>query len=99
MQQIINDLNPMEGPNFVSVYTNDLLVYSRALVEHLNHLSKVMNRLSKVNLKLEPNKCYFVRQSVEFLGRILTPGGLQPNPKQVAAVQEFPRFTLALCDS
>ena len=90
MQQVISDVNPMEGPNFVSVYIDDLLVYSQTLEEHLIHLSKVMDKLREVNLKLKPSKCHFVRQSVEFLGHILTPEGLQPNPKQVAAVQEFP---------
>ena len=29
MHQVISTLNPMEGPNFVSVYTDDLLVYSK----------------------------------------------------------------------
>ena len=90
MQQVISSVNPMEGPNFVSVYIDDLLVYSQTLEEHLVHLGKVMDKLREVNLKLKPSKCHFVRQSVEFLGHILTPKGLQPNPKQVAAVQEFP---------
>ena len=90
MQQVISGVNPMEGPNFVSVYIDDLLVYSQTLEEHLIHLSKVMDKLREVNLKLKPSKCHFVRQCVEFLEHILTPEGLQPNPKQVAAVQEFP---------
>ena len=90
MQQVISSVNPMEGPNFVSVYIDDLLVYSQTLEEHLVHLGKVMDKLREVNLKLKPSKCHFIRQSVEFLGHLLTPNGLQPNPKQAAAVQEFP---------
>ena len=62
MQQVISNLNPVEGPNFVSVYIDDLLAY----------LSKVMDRLREVNLKLKPSKCHFVRQSVKFLGHIAT---------------------------
>ena len=89
MQQVISNLNPVEGPNFVSVYIDNLLVYSRTLEEHLDHLSKVMERLREMNLKLKPSKFHFVRQSVEFLGHILMPKGLQPNPK-VAAVQKIP---------
>ena len=80
----------MKGPSFVSVYIDDLLVYSKTLEEHLNHLSKVMNRLREVNLKLQPAKCYFCKQTVEFLGHVLTPRGLLPNPKRVTAVQNFP---------
>ena len=89
MLQVISTLNPMEGPNFVSVYIDDLLVYSKTLDEHLYHLSRVMDRLREVNLKLQPAKCYFCRQIVEFLGHVLTPQGLLPNPKRVMAAQNF----------
>ena len=90
MEQVISGLNPMDGPSFVAVYIDDLLIYSRSWKEHLDHLSKVMERLREVNLKLKLPKCHFMRKSVEFLGHILTPQGLQPNPQQVAAVQAFP---------
>ena len=90
MHQVISTLNPMKGPSFVSVYIDDLLVYSRTLEDHLRHLGMVMDRLREVNLKLQPAKCYFCRQTVEFLGHVLTPQGLLPNPKRVMAVQDFP---------
>ena len=89
MQQVIGVMNPLEGPNFVRVYLDDLLVYSKTLEEHLQHLSMVLDRLREVNLKLQPAKCHFFRQSVEFLGHILTPQGLMLNAKQVAAVKDF----------
>ena len=43
-----------------------------------------------MNLKLKLSKCHFIRKSVEFLGQVLTPQGLQPNPGKVTAVQAFP---------
>jgi len=52
--------------------------------------SFVMERLQQANLKLKLSKSHFVRQSVEFLGHIITPLGLQPNPRQTAAEQDFP---------
>jgi len=70
--------------SFVTVYIDDLLIYSRSWQEHLDHLSRVMR---KVNLKLKLSKCHFVRKSV---GHGLTPEGLQPNPGKVTAVQAFP---------
>ena len=90
MQQVIGVLNPLEGPSFVSVYTDHLLVYSKTLEEYLQHLGMVMDRLREVNLKLQPTKCHFFRQFVELLGHILTPQGLMPDIKQVAAVKDFP---------
>ena len=64
LMQVISNMNPMEGPNFVNVYIDDLLVYSQTLEEHLVHLNKVMDKLREVSLiKLRPSKCHFVRQS------------------------------------
>ena len=35
-------LNSMEGPDFVSVYIDDVLVFSRTLDEHLDHLARII---------------------------------------------------------
>ena len=83
-------LNPEEGPDFLAVYIDDVLVFSRTLEDHLRHLAAVMDRLQEVGLKLKPKKCHFIRRSVEYLGYLITTSGLQPNPKLVQAVAEFP---------
>ena len=41
------------------------------------------------NVKLNPKKCSFVKQRVEYLGYIATPEGISPNPDKVRVVQEF----------
>ena len=61
--------------------------YSNTLEDHLY---KVLTRLRQVNLNLQPVKCHFFRQTVEFLGYVLTSQGLLPNPNHVTAVQNFP---------
>ena len=90
MQRVISGLNPSDGPDFVCVYIDDLLVFSHSLEDHLTRLRLVMDRLRQAGLKLKPTKCHFVRQSVEFLGHIITPSGLKSNPRQIAAVHDFP---------
>ena len=90
MQCVLCGLNPEQGPDFVSVYINDVLVFSRTMTEHLDHLRRVLDCLRGANLKLKPSKCHFLRQNVEYLGHLITPAGLKPNPKQVSAVQQFP---------
>ena len=90
MQQVLRGLNPEEGPNLVSVYNDDVLVFSRTLSEQLQHLQLVIECLREAGVKLQPAKCHFVRKEVEYLGHLITPEGLKPNLKIVTAVREFP---------
>ena len=90
MQQVLQGLNPEGGPDFVSVYIDDVLVFSQTLEEHWKHLDLVLERLEKAGLKLQPTKCHFIRTEVEYLGHVISPEGLKTNEKLVAAVKEFP---------
>ena len=91
MQQVLAGLNPEDGSEFVTAYIDDILIFSPTLHEHLEHLQQVINRLREVNLKLNPLKCRFVRKEVDYLGHVITAGGLKPNPRLTDAVQKFPQ--------
>ena len=73
MQQVLAGLNPEEGPDFVKVYIDDVLVFSPTLAEHIDHLRRVLVRIREAGLKLKPSKCHFIAKEVEYLGHILTP--------------------------
>ena len=90
VQEILTGLNPLDGPDFVSVYLDDILVFSPSLEDHLNYLGQVLNRLSEVGLKFKPSKCHFVTQQVKYLGHLITPQGIKPNPEYERAVKDFP---------
>ena len=90
MQRVLMGLNTTEEKDFVAVYIDDVLVFSRTLKDHLQHLQLVIDRLQQAGLKLKPTKCHFVREEVEYLGHLITPGGLKPNPRLVEAVRDFP---------
>ena len=62
MHRVLSGLNPLKGPEFVSVHVDDVLVLSKTLEEHLEHLEKVLLRLQEANLNLKPSKCHFARQ-------------------------------------
>ena len=89
MQRLLMGLNPESGPNFVTFYIDDVLVFSPTLDEHLVHLQVVIQRINEAGLKLKPSKCLFVRREVEYLGHLVTPQGLRPNARLVEAVQQF----------
>ena len=90
MQKVLDGLNPEEGHDFVEVYIDNVLVFFRTMEEHVKHLRQVLGRLRKAGLKLKPTKCHFIRQAVEYLGHVITPDGLKPNPKQVSTIQDYP---------
>ena len=54
------------------------------------HVEEVFRRLREADVKLNPKKCRFVKQEVEYLGNVVTPEGVSPNPEKVHVVQEFP---------
>ena len=91
MQKVLAGLNPEDGPDFVVVYIDDILVFSRTLEEHLEHLRMVIERLEEAQLKLKPVKCQFIRKEVDYLGHVLTPEGLKVNSRLVEAVTNFPQ--------
>ena len=90
MQQVVTPLNPKSGPDFVSVYVDDILVFSASLEEHLSHLKIVIHRLAEAGLKLKPSKCRFAQKELQFLGHIISRDGLKTNPGLVRAVSDFP---------
>ena len=90
MEQVLAGLNPEQGPDFVKVYIDDVIVFSPTLTDHLRHLRQVFDRIREAGLKLKPTKCRFVAPEVEYLGHVLTPEGLKTNPATVSAVREFP---------
>lgn len=73
------------------VYMDDIIVYSSTLDEHLNRLEEVFSRLSKHNLKIQPDKCEFLRREVSYLGHLVTSEGVKPNPDKVKCIQKFPQ--------
>lgn len=75
------------------VYLDDCIIYSHDLESHMSKLTLVFDRLRKFNLKLQPDKCEFLRREVAYLGHIITDKGVSPNPEKVKAVTEFPKPT------
>ena len=89
MQKMISGLNPEAGPDFVAIYIDDVLVFSRTVEEHLRHLRAAIQRIEEAGLKLQPAKCHFAHREVEYLRHRVTPDGLKTNQRLVEAVTMF----------
>ncbi|GBC05841.1 hypothetical protein RclHR1_06470004 [Rhizophagus clarus] len=72
------------------VYLDDVNIYSKTFEEHLQHLEEVLKRVEKAGLKINPEKCHFCTQSLQFLGHIVTNKGILPDPSKVDAIKNYP---------
>src|SRR5258708_11663475 len=89
-QRFINEVlgNLMDG--CMVGYLDDILVYSDSLEDDQNHIWEVLWCLHKVGLYVNLKKCKFHMDTVEYLGFILSPKGLQMDPTKVSAIQDWP---------
>ncbi|GET00072.1 enzymatic polyprotein; endonuclease; Reverse transcriptase, putative [Rhizophagus clarus] len=72
------------------VYLDDVNIYSKTFEEHLQHLEEVLKRVEKTGLKINPEKCHFCTQSLQFLGHIVTNKGILPDSSKVDAIKNYP---------
>ena len=70
----------------VLVYLDDLIVFGKTLEEHEERLLKVLDRLGEVGLKLSVDKCQICLPRVKYLGHIVSPEGVTPDPDKIEAV-------------
>jgi len=61
------------------VYLDDIIVFGETLQVHDDKLRDVFARLRMHNLKLQPDKCEFLRKEVTYLGHRLTTKRLLPD--------------------
>jgi RNase H-like domain found in reverse transcriptase/Reverse transcriptase (RNA-dependent DNA polymerase)/Integrase zinc binding domain len=82
----------MAGLNYKNcfVYLDDLIVFGRNMEEHTKNLTLVMERLRNVNLKLNPEKCIFMRKSVLYLGHEISEKGILPDSSKIEVVKTYP---------
>ena len=74
---------------FCHVFIDDIICFSRTFEEHLEHLRLIFERLEKANIKLKPSKCAFAKAEVKYLGHLLSPGEIRPDPSNVEKIQNL----------
>ena len=94
-QRLMDRVLRNEIGKFVHVYLDDINVFSETFEEHLQHLAIVFQRLRDAGLRLNPEKCEFVRKSLHFLGHMVSEERLGPDPNKVNKVQDYPVPSMA----
>ena len=71
---------------FVVVFIDDILVYSRDTQEHEHHLRIVLQTLRENQLFPKLSKCDFWLKEVSFLGHIVSAEGIRVDPVKIEAI-------------
>ena len=71
------------------VYTDDIIIIGRSFEEHLHHLHLILDRLKSAGSMINPGKCHFLQQEVNFLGHIVSAGGVFPNRSKASRINKW----------
>lgn len=71
--------------------SDDILIASSDIIEHRQHVIQVLQRLREYGVVINVAKCCFGKESVRFLGHMITKHGISPLPEKVDAISNFPK--------
>ncbi|KAJ1596580.1 hypothetical protein NDA14_000915 [Ustilago hordei] len=89
-QSFINDIFQDIIGIYVVVYLDDFLIFSDTEEAHVKHVTEVLTHLRSNRLFAKLSKCEFHTKTVEFLGYIIKPTGIEMDPEKVRTVKEWP---------
>ena len=80
----------LRGLKGVICYIDDILITGVTEAEHLEHLEQVLHRLREHGTRLKKEKCYFMQQSVQYLGHRIDAEGLHATNDKLKAITKAP---------
>ena len=86
----MNDLFLLYLRNFVLVFFDDILIYSKNWNSHLKHVETILKLLEVKKIYANKSKCSFAKKEIEFLGHIVSTDDIKVNPKKNRAIIEWP---------
>ena len=92
-QRMMNEILGEWLDEFVVVYIDDIMIYSKTFGEHMEHVEMILKKLKEVNLMLKLKKCKWCEQNIEFLGHVVGSNGLKPNPGKIEKIKDMKRPT------
>ena len=72
------------------VYIDDIIIYGTTEEEFLDNLRVVLERLNERGITVNPAKCKFGLQEVEYVGHVVSREGLTMSEEKKAKVLDFP---------
>ncbi len=93
-QWMMNDIfRDLIAEGKVTIYLDDILIFTKAKVEHRRITKQVLQRLRENKLFLKAEKCEFEVLETEYLGVIISENSVRMDPVKIAGIAEWPMPT------
>src|SRR5258707_2365418 len=90
-QSIMNELfKDLIQEGHVVIYMDDILIFTSDVETHRRIVHQVLQRLQDEDLFLKPKKCFFERDSIKYLGMIISHNQVCMDPTKLAAIANWP---------
>jgi hypothetical protein len=86
---LMNSVFMLELDQFVMVFIDDILLYSKSKEEHEEHLCIVLQQLREHQLYVKFSKCEFWIMELPYLSHVVSHEGITVNPGKVKEVLEW----------
>ena len=93
MRMMDDILRPFTN-NFVVVYLDDILIYSKTWVKHLQHIQQVLHTLRQHKLYANLEKFSFGMDRVHYLGYIIDQNGIHVDLSKIQVIHDWPSPTI-----
>ena len=91
--QLMNDVFRPYLDQFVVVFIDDILIYSKSKEEHETHLRTTLQLLRDHKLYAKLRKCEFWLEQVAFLGHVISKEGIAVDSSKIQAIRDWNRPT------
>jgi hypothetical protein len=93
LQAAMNKMFDKYLDEFVLIFLDDILIFSKDPSKHAQHLTVVLETLRKNGYFARLHKCSFAETTVEFLGHVISYNTISMDKEKLQGVQDWPRQT------
>ncbi|KAK3572154.1 hypothetical protein QTP86_022234 [Hemibagrus guttatus] len=95
-QAFINEIFKDLIGRYIIAYIDEILIYSASYCDHVHHLNTVLTRLLHHQLFVKAEKCELLKDSIAFLGYVISQRGVEMDSRKVRTVTDWPEPVTAI---